>query len=239
LALDAADRPAAVAATSVADLPDPAALALSVPTAIADAGAADVATGVSDDEGRPAGRRPGSGTAFGIAVHAVLERVPLDAGRAVLAETAVTAATEQGMADASGAVERAARAALSSAAARAAAAARHWREVFVGAAVAGTTVEGFVDLLYEDGDGLVVVDWKTDAVDDRATLAAKVEHYGLQLATYAEALSQVTGRPVIRCVMVFCGSGRAREVEVPDLAGRRADVRSRLAALAVPVEVGS
>ena len=236
LSLDAANRPAAVAATAVADLPDPAALALAVPTAADGNGAA---AGVTDDEGRPGSGRPGSGTAFGIAVHAVLERVPLDAQPGDVADAAVTAATEVGMVEAADAIERAARAALSSVAAREAAAGRHWREVFVGASVESTTVEGFVDLLYEHGDGLVVVDWKTDAVDDRAALAAKVAHYGLQLATYAEALSQVTGRPVVRCVMVFCGSGRVREVEVADLPGRRAAVRSRLAALTAAAGIGS
>ncbi len=228
LVLDAANRPAAVAATAVANLPDPSALALLLPASGPSLGPV---TAITDDEGRPAARRPGSGSAFGIAVHAVLERVSLDAEGTMVAEAAVSAARESGVGDAALAIERAARAALSSSAARTAASGRHWREVFVGASVEGTVVEGFIDLLYEQDEGLVVVDWKTDAVDDRATLAAKVGHYGLQLAAYAEALEQVTRRPVRRCTLVFCGDGRAREIEVPDLPGQRSEVRSRLSSL--------
>ena len=40
-------------------------------------------------------------------------------------------------------------------------------EVYVGAPVAGATLEGFVDLLIDGPDGLIVVDYKTDAVRRR------------------------------------------------------------------------
>ena len=39
---------------------------------------------------------------------------------------------------------------------------RYYRQVFVGAPIADVLVEGFIDLLFRAGDGLVVVDYKTD-----------------------------------------------------------------------------
>jgi len=39
---------------------------------------------------------------------------------------------------------------------------RYYRQVFVGAPIADVLVEGFIGLLFEADDGLVVVDYKTD-----------------------------------------------------------------------------
>jgi len=53
---------------------------------------------------------------------------------------------------------------------------------------------GAVDLVYRDPDGgLVVADYKTDAVADEAALAARVEVYRPQLAAYAGALTAAFG----------------------------------------------
>ena len=72
-------------------------------------------------------------------------------------------------------------------------------------------VEGVIDLLFTDADGqLVVVDYKTDAEPDQATLEA----YQKQLAVYASALRDATGLQVGRRVLVFCREGGAQEVEV-------------------------
>lgn len=43
---------------------------------------------------------------------------------------------------------------------------RFWRELYVGAPVGGTLIEGFVDLLHEGPEGYVVVDYKTGALPD-------------------------------------------------------------------------
>ena len=41
----------------------------------------------------------------------------------------------------------------------------HWRESYVGIQEDGTVLEGFVDLIYREDDGsLVVVDYKTDDI---------------------------------------------------------------------------
>ena len=87
------------------------------------------------------------------------------------------------------------------------------REMYVATPVDGTTLEGYVDLVYRRPDGLVVVDYKTDAWADDADLDGKVARYRLQGAAYAVALEQATGEPVAECVFVFLGGdGATRDV---------------------------
>ena len=233
-AIERATRPAAVAATAVVDLPDP--LAVAAPELGAAHGPAPEPEGgeATDAEGGPPARRPGAGTAIGSAVHAVLEHAPLDPAWAGIEAAARGAAAEHGCPDLVEVVIAAVRAGLGSTAAATAAAAgesRRWREVFVATEVGGTVVEGFVDLLVRTDEGLVVVDWKSDAIAGERALDEKADRYGLQLATYALALEQVTGVAVVRTVLVFCGGGGpAREVERsgPALLRDKAAVRRRL-----------
>ena len=80
----------------------------------------------------------------------------------------------------------------------------HWRETYVGTVIPGpgvdgTLVEGYVDLLYRDDDGLVLAGYKTDAAMGADTLAA----YETQLAVYARAITDATGEPVTRSVLLF------------------------------------
>ncbi len=56
-----------------------------------------------------------------------------------------------------------ARSALASGLVRRAADRPHWRKVYVGCPFGDGVLEGFVDLMYRDDDGLVVVDYKTDS----------------------------------------------------------------------------
>ena len=65
-------------------------------------------------------------------------------------------------------VTQLARAALNSPAVRHAASRPHWRETYVGTTACDRVLEGFIDLLYRD-DGLVIIDYKTDAVPATAT----------------------------------------------------------------------
>jgi ATP-dependent helicase/nuclease subunit A len=56
----------------------------------------------------------------------------------------------------------------------------------------GSVVSGAIDLVYRDPDDgrLVVADYKTDAVEDEAGVAERVERYRPQLETYARALEE-------------------------------------------------
>ena len=77
--------------------------------------------------------------------------------------------------------------------------------------IGGQLVEGYIDLLYRDDDGsLVVIDYKTDADPSPETVQA----YQAQLAVYARALADATGERVSRCVLVFCREDGAVEREV-------------------------
>ena len=54
-------------------------------------------------------------------------------------------------------------------------------------------IQGIIDVYFEEDDGLVVADYKTDAVKQEQEL---VNRYRVQLEYYAKALEQLTGRPV-------------------------------------------
>jgi ATP-dependent helicase/nuclease subunit A len=94
---------------------------------------------------------------------------------------------------------------------------RYWRELFVAAPVDGVVVEGFVDLVYESPRGLVVVDYKTDAVASPEEIDAAVARHRLQAAAYAAALGQSLGRPVVAARLVFVGPDPAVERTIADL----------------------
>jgi ATP-dependent helicase/nuclease subunit A len=101
-----------------------------------------------------------------------------------------------------------------------------WRETYVAVPLEGITLEGYVDLVYRDDDGLVVVDYKTDAVQG-VELDERLGHYRVQAAAYALAVGDATGEPVVRCVLCLLDPDGAREVVVEgeDLAAGIAEVR--------------
>ena len=106
-------------------------------------------------------------------------------------------------------VTQLARAALDSPAIRHAASRPHWRETYVGTTVGDRVLEGFIDLLYRD-DGLVIIDYKTDAVPATA-LDQRVAFYRPQMAAYATALTAATNEPVTRCILIFLSPHGATE----------------------------
>jgi ATP-dependent exoDNAse (exonuclease V) beta subunit len=219
----AGSLPVALAATTVAKLGDAS------------------ADGDEDDERDESQSTPWqrgrAGTAIGRAVHAVLQAVDLsapDAGPAPLAALSRVQATAEGVPERHGEVERLVRVALDAPIVRTAASgARHWRELYVGTPLGDRVIEGFVDLLVEEDDGLIVVDYKTDAARADDEIDAALGRYRLQGATYAVALETRLGRPVRRCVFLFLRArGPAVEREVSDLPAAVAEVRARVAALA-------
>jgi ATP-dependent exoDNAse (exonuclease V) beta subunit len=168
------------------------------------------------------------GTAVGRAVHGVLQTVDLATGAGLAAAAAAQAAAE-GVPDRAAAVEALARAALGAPVVQAAARAPHWREVYVAGPVGDTLLEGYIDLLYRDADGLVVVDYKTDHLPDEPSLEARLGHYRRQGAAYALAVERVTQERVARCVFVFCAPEGARQRPVEDLRGAMAEIDDELA----------
>ncbi len=183
-----------------------------------------------NDPGSPPTPLRRGGTALGRAVHAVLQSVDLDEPRDLEQLASVYAAAE-GLTGATDVVEveRRVAHALESPVIReatSAAANKRWRELYVGAPVypdgpqgsASVVVEGYIDLLYEDARGeLVVVDYKTDHAATPAEAAAVAKRYRVQAGAYALAVGEVLGRPVTRAVLVFCGRDGAVEHEIEDL----------------------
>lgn len=56
-------------------------------------------------------------------------------------------------------------------------------------------LQGVIDLFFEEEDGIVLVDFKSDRVT-AATRAARAGEYAGQLEAYAEALKLITGKPI-------------------------------------------
>ena len=107
-------------------------------------------------------RRGRAGTNIGRAVHAVLQVVDLRTG-SDLDDNVQAQAAAEGVPAQADAIARLVRRALdSSIVQRALDSKRWWRETPVAGPVGDGIVEGFIDLLFEEDDGYVIVDYKTD-----------------------------------------------------------------------------
>ena len=85
---------------------------------------------------------------------------------------------------------------------RAVASRRFWREVPVAAPIADGTLEGFIDLLFEEDGELVIVDYKTDAIDQDSTEEYAARYY-TQAGCYALAAERATQRRVKEVAFLF------------------------------------
>jgi ATP-dependent exoDNAse (exonuclease V) beta subunit len=149
-------------------------------------------------------RRGRAGTAIGSAVHAVLQFVDLtDPDDATIDDLVTAQAWAESVPEHEETIARSVRSALAADIVQACRTARHWKELYVAAPVGGFTVEGYVDLLVEREDGLVVVDYKTDSVTTEADIDRKLDGYAMQGAAYAAAIEIATGRPVADVQFVF------------------------------------
>ena len=168
------------------------------------------------------------GSAIGRAVHGVLQVVDLSTGNGL--EPAVAAQCEaEAVVGKERDVRRLAEEALASPSVREAAAGAHWREIYACAPVSpgGRLVEGYIDLLYRNERGnLVVVDYKTSATAERTELDRRVEGYRMQGAAYALTVAATTGESVERVTFVFLTPEGAIERNLDDLDAAIAAVRA-------------
>ena len=148
-------------------------------------------------------RRGRGGAPIGRAVHSVLQTIDLANG-AGIDSAARAQAVAEGIPDRAAEVARLARTAIDSdIARRAVASGRLWREAPMAApVVAGGAVQGYIDLLFEENGELVVVDYKTDAIDE-AHVPDAAERYRLQAGAYALMVSRATGKRVKEIVFLF------------------------------------
>ncbi len=185
--------------------------------------------GLTDETARPTAprRRGRAGTAIGRAVHATLQFVDL-ADPTGVDEQAARQADLEAIPDVAATVAALARSALASDAVQLAAKAEHHKELYVAAPVGDRVIEGYIDLLIETPEGLVIVDYKTDTVGSEAEIDAKLATYELQGAAYAVALEESTGMTVVDCRFVFCRMTGAVERRVADLGAAKTRVREQL-----------
>ena len=205
------------------------AIARTVDAAMADSDS-DTTLATDESSGPTIVRKKGrAGSAIGSAVHATLEFVdfdePGDLDALVRRQCELHAIVDH--VDTVGALVRSA---LSSDAVALARANTAFRELYVGAPLGDVMIEGYVDLLVQTPDGLVIVDYKTDSASSPAEIDAKLAAYELQGAAYAVALEESTGLDVVDCRFVFCKPSGAIERSVVDLAGAKQRVRDTVAA---------
>lgn len=87
-----------------------------------------------------------------------------------------------------------------------------------GAADELVVIQGIADCVFEEGGGLVIVDYKTDRVADGGELA---ERYTDQLRIYAYALAQTLERPVKSCLLYAFSLDAAVPVSLEETGGFR------------------
>ena len=168
-------------------------------------------------------RRGRGGSQVGRAVHAVLQATDLASGDDI-PDRAQAQAVAEGVPGRAADIEDLARTAVASdIVKRAVASGRFWREVPVAVPAGGGSLHGFIDLLFEEGDGLVVVDYKTDSISKNQTSEA-VRRYQLQGGAYAYAVQALTGRRVKEVVFLYLQPNR--EETMPDLQQAMEDARS-------------
>jgi len=66
----------------------------------------------------------------------------------------------------------------------------------------GILIEGVMDVVFKEEDGLVVLDFKTDLVEKK-DLDSKIEHYGPQVGVYADAIRAIFGGPPKEVILFF------------------------------------
>ena len=158
-------------------------------------------------------RRGRAGTSIGRAVHAALQVVDLSTGEG-LDDIAQAQAAAEGVPDRAVEIARLVRGALGSdLVQRALKSGRWWREAPVAGRVGDGIVDGFIDLLFEEEDGFVVVDYKTDAAGDDEAIEQAMARYRLQGGAYALALNRATGVKVKEVSFLFLNPSRAMTVD--------------------------
>ena len=103
---------------------------------------------------------------------------------------------------------------------------QRWPELPVAAPVdtsrGPVVIEGIIDLLYEDAAGqLVILDYKSDDVRSESDVAARMNHYKYQGAAYAAAVERATGCRVSAVKFLFLRTDSVQAIEdIPNLIGQ-------------------
>ena len=174
-------------------------------------------------------RKGRGGTNIGRAVHSALQSVDLATGDG-LDEISQAQAAAEGLPGRWREVAALARTAMDSEVVKqAVSTGRYHREVYVGAPEGSVLIEGFIDLVFETEEGLIVVDYKTDGIETAEEIARSMERYRLQGGTYALGLETATGKSVTKVIFLFLHTGV--EFVMDDLPGAMNEVRGAVVGL--------
>jgi ATP-dependent helicase/nuclease subunit A len=181
--------------------------------------------------------RRGKARDFGVAVHALLERIDLARHDGTEAPAAAVAA-EFGLQERADEIASCARHAISSdVVRRALASPRMLREVAFTAPLPEAKdlglAEGRIDLLFVENGQIVLVDFKTDDVRHNK-LDRRVAAYRTQALVYAWAATRTTGMPVREVVFLFVRLPAERSIPVD--AAFLAEAEALLRTPALPAE---
>jgi ATP-dependent helicase/nuclease subunit A len=170
------------------------------------------ATALRAEEEPPVPRAASArGRDFGAFVHRLLEWVPfsgLDRSGTLQMARALAPSFRLADRDADRAADHVSRVLEMPLVGRARRARRVWREIPLFFPEEGRLVEGIVDLVFEEEDGLVVVDYKTEGLAPGEELA-RADRHAVQLRAYHRGLRDALGRPVKERFVVFTAVGRA------------------------------
>ena len=148
-------------------------------------------------------KRGRAGTSIGSAVHGVLQTIDLATGAGIEDVSRSQAMAESIPARAEEVAGLVRNAIESRIVKRAVRSGKVWREVPVAVPVGKGVLEGFIDLLFEEDDGLVVVDYKTDYIAAADMEERAVGTYRIQAGSYALAVQRATCKPVKEIVLLF------------------------------------
>ena len=153
----------------------------------------------------------GLGRDFGAFVHKLLEWIPFEGQEAEATRQmagALAPSYRLSEREAARAVEHVSRVLAMPLLERARRARRVWREIPLFFPEEGKLVEGIVDLVFEEEDGLVVADYKTEALTPGEE-AARADRHAPQLRAYHRGLRDALGKGVKERFVVFTSLGRA------------------------------
>jgi len=154
-----------------------------------------------------------SGLYFGLAFHAVMERLDLASG-SNLGDLSRVKAMDQSIPGLAEKIETLCRRCVDHPLMeRARKSKRIFREVPFSVSLNDNIVEGKIDLLFEEGGSWVIVDYKTDDVSGES-LEQRFQSYQEQGTWYARAVHQATGGKVKEVTFFFVRSGKVRTIKL-------------------------
>jgi ATP-dependent helicase/nuclease subunit A len=84
-----------------------------------------------------------------------------------------------------------------------------------GGSAESVLVQGIIDAIVDEPDGLTIIDFKTDRVPAER-VASQAEKYRIQISLYRRAVESIWGRPAKGVILYFLSPGRAVRIFEPD-----------------------